>query len=280
MFLVIVCGALLITGVVLAILWNGERLTVPHLPGADAPTRRHRAGLRYYVWWVSVFLVAATASSILVTGAGGRLVMRLLAVTSPQARGRLTEAGELVGFITLEGTLGYLLFGAIPFAFASALLYLLVEPWLPPGRLRGPGFGVLLLVTVSPFIDPLRSDNIDFDIVGPGWLAVLLFAGLAVLQGAFLAAVAGRLSRSLPLMSRRNWPATTVPLLPAVVLWPLGVLLALAGLVALAFPRLLPALLAARASRMGVLIGRILLAVALLAALPAFIASLVSIWAR
>ncbi|MGU3643414.1 hypothetical protein ACLBXX_00480 [Microbacterium sp. C23T] len=280
MILVIVCGVLLTAGLVLAILWNGERLTVPAFPGADAPQRIHRIGLRYYVWWISLFLVVATGSSILVTGAGGRLIMRLLAVTSPQARGRLTEAGELVGFITLEGTLGYFLFGAMPFAFASAALYLIVEPWLPPGRLRGPSFGALLLVTVSPFVDPLRADNIDFDIVGPGWMAVLLFAGLAVLQGTFLTAVAGRLSRSLALMSRRNWPATSAPLLPAVVLWPLGILLAFAGVVVLVFPRLLPSVLGARASRIGILIGRVLIAIATLAALAAFIASVISISTR
>ncbi|MET0781212.1 MAG: hypothetical protein ABWY26_13395 [Microbacterium sp.] len=288
MLLMIVCGVLLAAGVGLAIVWGGERLTAPEVAfggasdATDAASRPHPhlAGLRLYVWWATVFTLIGTATGILVTGAGGRLAMRLLAVTSPDATGRFTEAFAIVGDITLEGTLGYLLFAGLPFAFASAALYLVVAPWLPPGRLAGPTFGAILLVTVSPFIDPLRPDNIDFDRVGPGWLSVLLFAALAVLQGAALAALAGRLSRSLPLMSRRNWPATGALLLPAVVLFPIGVVLTVGALVATTFPRLLPWFLALRASRGGVITGRVLLAVAVLATLPAFIVAVVSIWGR
>ena len=184
-----------------------------------------------------MLLVVGTVSGLLVTGAGGRLAMRLLAVTSPEATGRLTEAQATVGEITFEGTIGYLVFGALPFAFASTALYLLVAPWLPRGRLAGPTFGLAVFIVVAPFIDPLRADNVDFDIVGPGWLAVLVFAALAVLQGAFLSAFAGRLSRSLPLMTRTNWPDTVLPLLLAVVLFPLGAVLAVGALVTFALPR-------------------------------------------
>jgi hypothetical protein len=287
MLLMIVAGTLLAAAVVLVILWGRERLVAPENPFLTAPGSAHSGsphahldGLRFYIWWASVFTVTGTATGVLVTGAGGRLAMRLLAVTSPDARGRQTEAQALVGFITLEGTLGYVVFGALPFAFASAALYLLVAPWLPSGRLAGPTFGGILLITVSPFIDPLRPDNIDFDKVGPGWLSVLLFAALAVLQGALLAAIAGRLSRSLPQMTRRNWPATGAALLPAVVLFPVGIVLAVGALAALAVPRLLPWFLALRASRRGVLTGRALLAVAVLAALPAFVVAVISIWRR
>ncbi|HZW41561.1 MAG TPA: hypothetical protein VFE99_04620 [Agromyces sp.] len=293
MLLMIVCGGLLAAGIVAAVVWGTEPLDAPATPELltrDAETRaadvagrrlaRHVAGLRLYVWWATVFTVIGTVSGLLVTGAGGRLIMRALAATSPEATGRLTEAHAAVGDISFEGTFAYLLFGALPFAFASAALYLLVAPWLPHGRLAGPMFGLLLFVAVSPFIDPLRADNVDFDIVGPGWLAVTLFALLAVLQGAVLAAIAGRLSRSLPLITRRNWAAAAAPLLAAVVLFPIGAVLAFAGLVAFAFPRALPWLLTARASRRGVIVGRILIAVAVLVALPAFIGAVVSIWGR
>jgi len=292
MLVVIVSVALLALAVVLCVVWGRERLVEPALPApasdaarsASAPTaprlRRHLDGLRLYAWWVSMFLVAATASTLLVTGAGGRLAMRLLALTSPEATGRLTEAAATVGEITFEGTLGFLVFGALPFAFASTALYLLVAPWLPRGRLAGPTFGLAVFVIVSPFIDPLRSDNVDFDIVGPGWLSVLVFAALAVVQGAFLAAFAGRLSRSLPLMTRTNWAETVLPLLIGVVLWPLGVILAVGALVTFSLPRLLPWFLGVRGSRGGVIVGRVLLVLGVIAALPAFAASVVSIWGR
>ena len=292
MLVVILSIVLLVLAVVLCVRWGDERLLEPALTGpaaaaaaaaptpAPAPRRRPVDGLRLYAWWVTVFLVAGTVSSLLVTGAGGRLAMRLLALTSPEATGRLTEAQATVGEITFEGTLGFLVFGALPFAFASTALYLLVAPWLPRGRLAGPTFGLAAFVIVSPFIDPLRSDNVDFDIVGPGWLSVLVFAALAIVQGAFLAAFAGRLSRSLPVMTRANWPDTVMPLLLGVVLWPLGAILAIGALVTFALPRLLPWFLALRASRAGVIVGRVLLVLAVVAALPAFAASVASIWGR
>jgi len=288
MLLIVVCGILLAVGVVLAVVWGDERLITPEFPprgSADAATsapRRHPHldGLRLYLWWATVFIVIGTTTGVLVTGAGGRLAMRLLAITSPDATGRFTEAQAIVGDITLEGTVALLIFGALPAAFASAAVYLLAAPWLPRGRWAGPTFGAILLITIGPFIDPLRRENIDFDQVGPGWLSVLLFAALAVLQGTALAALAGRLSRSLPLMGRRNWPVTGALLLPAVVLFPIGVVVAFGALVTTVFPWLLPWFLTLRASRSGVLVGRVLLVVAVLAALPAFIVSVVSIWGR
>ncbi|SFR76375.1 hypothetical protein SAMN05428970_2057 [Agromyces sp. CF514] len=291
MLLMVVCGILLAVGVAVALRWSGERFVAPQRPAAVArgpdaasdPTRwmpRHLAGLRIYAWWATVFTAIGTLSGFLVVGAGGRLVMRLLAATSPDATGRSTEAQAIVGEISPEGTLAYLVFGALPFAFASAALYLLVEPWLPRGRLGGASFGLVLLVCVGPFIDPLRAANVDFDVVGPGWLAVLAFAALAVLHGAFLAAVAGRLSHGLPLVSRERWAGPITPLLAAVVLFPVGFVLAIGALVAFIAPRLLPWFLDLRASRPGVLIGRVLLGLAVLAALPAFVSAVFSIVQR
>ena len=196
--LIIACAVLLAVGVVVTIVWWRERFTASptpstRQPGSDesAPGRvRHLDGLRLYAWWAAVFMVIGTATGILITGAGGRLIMRLLAMTSPDATGRLTEGQAAVGEISLEGTLAFTLFGALPFAFASALLYLLVVAWLPKGALGGLVLGAVMFITVSPFIDPLRAENFDFDLVGPGWLAVVAFALLSLLQGAALAAIA------------------------------------------------------------------------------------------
>ena len=190
MALIIACGLLLAAGVVVTIIWWRERFTAPLSAftrrsgsGDSEPDRvRHLDGLRLYAWWAAVFMVIGTATGILITGAGGRLIMRLLAATSPEATGRLTEGQAAVGEISLEGTLAFALFGALPFAFASAALYLLVVPWLPSGGLGGLLLGAVMFITVSPFVDPLRADNFDFDIVGPGWLAVVAFALLALLR--------------------------------------------------------------------------------------------------
>lgn len=285
MLLMIVCGVLLAAGVVFAVLWRHEQLVEPEdlalQRGATCPRWPiHVAGLRIYLWWATLFTVVGTASGVLITGAGGRLIMRLIAATSPDATGRLTEAQATVGEISFDGTISLLVFGALPLAFLSTALYLVVAPWLPRGALGGAIFGVAAFIGVSAFIDPLRAENIDFNIVGPGWLSVIVFAVLGVLQGVALAAFTGRLSRSLPLVSRRNWWVTFLLLLPAVVYVPIGILLATGALVALAFPRLLPWFLRVRASRGGILVGRVILVVAVLAALPAFIGAVVSIWGR
>ena len=50
-------------------------------------------------------------------------------------------------------------------------------------------------------LDPLRAENPDFDIVGPGWVAVLAFSALAVAFGVTLAATSARLSDWLPLLT-------------------------------------------------------------------------------
>jgi len=285
MVVLLVCGLLLAVPLVLCIVWRRARFVEPTLPApADGAqpsgVRRRLDGLRIYAWWASMLLLVGTVSGVLVVGAGGRLAMRLLAVTSPEAFGRLTEAQATVGIISVQGSIAFLIFAGLPFGFSSSLLYLFVRPWLPSGWLGGPAFGLVALIVIAPFEDPLRADNLDFDLVGPGWLSVLVFAALALVQGTFLAAFAGRMSRSLPLMSRANWPAAILPLLLGLLLFPIGAVLALGALVAFLAPRVLPWVLMVRASKTGVLIGRVLMVVAVLAAMPAFVASVVAISQR
>lgn len=271
--LVLICAALLVVAVVLTAVWWREPFIDPPL----APVGSRADGLRVYAWWALMLTTVGIASGVLVVGAGGRLVMRVLAVASPEASGRITEAQATVGEITLEGTLGYLLFGALPAALVSTALYLLVAHWIPRGALAGPVLAGVCLVIIGTTVDPLRSENIDFAILDPDWLALVLFALLAVLHGAFVAAVAGRLSRSLPPISQRNLPVTAVPFLLAVAYLPLGILLVLGAVIAVLFPRALPAVAVARASRDGVVLGRALLVLAVAIFLPQFIVSVVAI---
>ncbi|MDN3309422.1 hypothetical protein QWJ90_00570 [Microbacterium oryzae] len=273
MLLVLICAALLVVAVVLTAVWWREPFIDPPL----APVGSRADGLRVYARWALMLTIVGITSGVLVVGAGGRLVMRLLAVASPEASGRITEAQATVGEITVEGTLGYLLFGALPAALVSTALYLLVAHWIPRGALAGPVLAGVCLVIVGTTVDPLRAENIDFAILDPDWLGLVLFALLAVLQGAFVAAVAARLSRSLPPMSKRNLPATAVPFLLAVAYVPLGILLALGAVIAVLFPRALPTVGAARASGDGVVLGRALLVLAVVIFLPQFVVSVVAI---
>jgi hypothetical protein len=74
---------------------------------------------------------------------GSRLAMRILALTSPRAQGSITEAQEVVGRITLAGTL-FLLEAGAALGMGGGLVYVAVRRWLP---IRGTGlvFGLLML---------------------------------------------------------------------------------------------------------------------------------------
>ena len=236
---------------------------------------------RRYVGYVTVLVVAGVGAGILVAGAGGRLVMRLLAATADDAaQGRETEADAIVGQISVGGTVGFIIFTSLFFGLTAGALYLLIRRWLPDGRLGGLAYGVLLLVVAATRIEPLRRDNEDFDIVGPGWVAATAFGALVVLYGMLVASLAARYSRALPLVAadRRSLLAHA-PLLVLIPAVPALVIAAIGGIVAVGLSRLKPLVEALR-SHKTLVGGRILLAGVSLAALPGCVITVVDIAGR
>ena len=145
--------------------------------------------------WPSLLVrlfAAGTIGGVLAAGAGGRLVMGLIALISPAAHGMVTEAGARIGEVTAGGTLGFFVFVGLPAGWLSAALFAVAGPALPHGRLGGVVLGLVLLVLAGSLIDPLRSDNLDFALVGPDWFSVLAFVALAVFQGLVTHALALR----------------------------------------------------------------------------------------
>jgi hypothetical protein len=201
---IVVCILLVLAGLVAAVRRDG--LTVQSPPSAlDAagPTDRPPVGLvvRRYLWYLTVAVASGVGVGLLAAGAGGRLVMRLLAVTAgPDAQGRVTEADEIVGRISVDGTLGFIVFTGLFFGLATGGLYLLVRRWLPAGGAGGQVYGALLLVLAGTRLEPMRPGNSDFDLVGPGWVTVIAFTTLVVFHGVLVAALAGWVSRAAPLL--------------------------------------------------------------------------------
>jgi hypothetical protein len=101
-----------------------------------------------------------------------------------------------VGEITAGGTVALSTFGGAVTGVTAAALYVLLYRSLPSGRARGLVFGALVLVAFGEWVEPLRGSNPDFDIVGPPWVAVVSFSGLALVVAMLVAAVVGRLSRA------------------------------------------------------------------------------------
>lgn len=135
--------------------------------------------------------------------------MRLLAVTSPdESQGAITEGNAVIGEITVDGTLGFIVFVGPATGVLTGLLLVVLGPLLPRGRAGGLALGTVLLVLAGSRIDPLRSDNFDFNLAGPDWLSVGAFVALALFQGMVAVALAARLSRNAP--APRPAPARAV----------------------------------------------------------------------
>ena len=281
MVIITICGVLVSTGLLVIVRWGGARLTPPepepvtHRAADPFHVAAQNRALRRYTWWATVVMTAGVVSGVLMAGAGGRLVMRVLALTSPEAEGRITEALATVGDITAPGTFTLLLIGGL-MGVLSAVSYVAVHRWLPPGRWAGLTFGLMLLVLFATTFDPLRTDNIDFRFVGPGWLAAGLFSALILLHGMLVAAAANWYSARLPQYTDRG-PLDYLPLLAGVVILPAGLLLGLGAAIVLVSARFVPAAkIRPRwlSHRMVTWVGRTALLAVLLTALPTFTASM------
>lgn len=281
MVLMAICGVLVVAGLLAIVRWGGLEVEPPPGPDDGEQLPSWRLVARRYVWNVTVAVAAGVGSGILLAGAGGRLAMRLLAATAGDAaQGRVTEADQVVGRISAEGTLSFILFTALFFGAGTGALYMLVRRWLPPGRLGALAYGALLLVLAATRVDPLRPDNPDFDIVGPGWLSAVVFASLVLAHGMLVAALAGRYSRVLPLLDRqRRSLLTHAPVLVLVPMAPVLIPVAFIGLLAVLAAQVRPVVdgLRSRAVALG---GRVLLAGSGLVALPGFLSGVADIIQR
>jgi hypothetical protein len=150
--------------------------------------------------------LAATIAGGLVGGLGGRLLMRVAALLNPDATGRLTENGEVVGAITLNGTLALIFFGGLLGGMAAGIVWVVVSPWLPGrGRTRWLLAAGVTLALGGSFL--VRANNTDFLVLEPDPLLVALLLGLVALIGAATAWFDERLERRLRRPGPNPWPS-------------------------------------------------------------------------
>lgn len=229
MGVVIVCGVLFALALLGAVRWRDVTFVAPEAPAPDA---RAAVRARHYLWWVQLALATALLCGLFVMGVGGRLAMRLLGATGGDAaQGRLTEADEVVGEITVSGTLGFVFFVGVLSGLVTTILWFALRRFLPARWPGGLAFGAGLLVVFGTRNEPLRPGNEDFDLLGPWWLAILTFTVLALVYGVSLASVSARLSRWLPLIGRDRRSRSYLLLLLLVPLFPFGIAAVVGGLV-------------------------------------------------
>ena len=121
------CGFAVAAALVLAFRWR--RCDFAPDPTAAGEPGTTRLGDLARV--LAVGSLSGLATGVLFIGPAGRLVMRLLAATSPDAHGRITEADEVVGRITVGGTIGFVLFVGLPAGFAVGMVHPFVARAFP-----------------------------------------------------------------------------------------------------------------------------------------------------
>ena len=161
---------------------------------------RPPASLAALVRHVTVVGLSGLATGIVAGGLGSRIFMRIAGATGRDAaQGATTEAGFTVGEITLDGSVGLLIFVGIFMGILGALLYAVFRPWLAwAGRFRGVVFGVVLFAIGSASSDAMNPDNFDFRILGNGLLDVLLIGVLFLGFGIVIEELHRVLDRRMP----------------------------------------------------------------------------------
>lgn len=142
--------------------------------------------------------ISGVSLGLIVGGIGGRVLMRVAAIVAPDsATGALTENGNVIGDITVGGTVELLIFVGILFGGIGAVTYVMSERWLSwTGPLRPLAFGLLILAVGSPLA--LDADNIDFLLVENYELIVAMFVVLFFLYGIALPLLVSGLEERLP----------------------------------------------------------------------------------
>lgn len=170
---------------------------------------------------LSAGLWAGLIAGALIGGAGGRLAMYALRLTSdPRVIGMTSDDGFTIGEFTADTGFLFLL-GAAAGALGG-VFYLLVRGWLP-GKYRPFAYGLFGAAVGGSFV--VHPDGIDFVVLSPRWLAIAMFVALPGLYGAATSLLAERFLVKPEAGRRYGWVAAFLPLLALAVMGPIGVLL-------------------------------------------------------
>jgi hypothetical protein len=141
--------------------------------------------------------LAGLVVGFVVAGIGSRLAMRVAALLVPQATGLTTENGFPIGRITLEGSLGLLIFGGVAATVFLAATWVVISPWLPRqlGRRALVTIPIAIAFGTSALVD---ARNPDFSVLRREPLVVTTLVLLIAALGPAMTVVDAWLDRVLP----------------------------------------------------------------------------------
>jgi hypothetical protein len=123
--------------------------------------------------------------------------MRISGAMNPEAAGAITDSENVVGEITLGGTVALLVFNGLLVGLMIGITWVVVRDWIPgSGSSRVLLGGVLALLTGGSAV--IDSENVDFILVEPAWLHVVMFLGLVAGAGSTTAALDRAFEHRLP----------------------------------------------------------------------------------
>jgi hypothetical protein len=170
---------------------------------------------------VAAAMVSGFVAGVAVGGVGGRVAMLVLRLTSDSSlHGLKTDDGFTIGIVS-TATIFLLLLTAIG-GMLGGLLYLVVRAWLPPGT-RPWLFAALTGVVGAALV--IRTGGIDFTVLDPLPLAILMFIAIPAAYGIAMSLLGERLlDRQRELGGWTIWVGFAVLPLPLVLVARFGLL--------------------------------------------------------
>jgi hypothetical protein len=155
-------------------------------------------GARKLVRQLAIGVLAGFVIGFIVIGGGLRILMRISAMlTERDGQRMMTENDNVVGQITLDGTLALLLFTGALFGIVGGVVLMAVRPWLPAsGWKRYAIAGFVGFATGGPAVLE-GGENGDYRRFGILGLNVCLFTLIPVLFGIAVLPVIDWLDRSI-----------------------------------------------------------------------------------
>ncbi len=171
-------------------------------------------------------LVAAAVAGLVIAGAGGRLAMFALRMTSgDHVVGTESDDGFIIGRVTAS-TLGLIAALTVGATAIVGPLWALMREWMPR-RWRVAMLALWFGVVGGALL--VHREGVDFTVLSPRWLAVALFVAIPVAFGAALEPLRSRAERWVSRAPRRVLIAVPVAASAVALAGPPGLVLAVAG---------------------------------------------------